>query len=433
MELSGLDELLEAGRRNAVLAWLLIALLAGASVGVGIVVGPLWSVFALTLLILAILPAVAFRSPTIMLPWEILFAASLPVVALAVGTPDPTGGFLTYLAVAAIALVVAVEIETFTPIGLSPGFATGLVVVATLAAAGLWGVVRWGSDVYLGTGYITTNDALMTEWLFSALAGLAAGIGFSIYLPRVANSGVSLWSSTTETAASQEVPHHQRPDQSQPGWLRSRFGLSSRRQRQLTYAMELGLVGLLFVGLERGNPGIVVNTAVALGVAQIPALLERDFDLTLDPRLILWITSAAFLHALGTVGIPSTGLSFYATLGWWDHMTHALSASVVAGVGYTTVRAIDAHSDRVYLPARFIAVIILLVVLAFGVVWELLEFAIGEAAAEIGTASVLTQYGVNDTLWDLIYNTIGGVVVALWGGVYLSGLSTVIADRLANR
>jgi len=79
---------------------------------------------------------------------------------------------------------------------------------------------------------------------------------------------------------------------------------SQHRQRQLTYLMEIGLVGMLFVGIERGNGGIVINTGVALAVTQLPPLLERDYEIPMDPRLTLWITTAVFLHAFGTVGLP---------------------------------------------------------------------------------------------------------------------------------
>ncbi|MFW6018235.1 MAG: hypothetical protein ACOCPX_05390 [Halapricum sp.] len=195
--------------------------------------------------------------------------------------------------------------------------------------------------------------------------------------------------------------------------------------------MELVLVGLLFVGIERGSVGIIVNTGVALLLARLPSILERDYQLAMDPRITLWITSAAFFHAIGTV-IPGTGLKLYSDVPWWDHMTHALSASVVAAAGYATVRAIDTHSEDVYLPSKFIAVIILLFVLAFGVLWELLEFALGIAAEHLGSSSVLTQYGVYDTLWDLVYNSIGGILVALWGGIYLTDFSEAIAERFLS-
>ncbi len=217
--------------------------------------------------------------------------------------------------------------------------------------------------------------------------------------------------------------------------MRSLVGLlpSQQRQRQLTYLMEVGLIGMVFVGVERGNAGIVINTGVALAVTQLPPILERDYEIPMDPRLTLWITTAVFLHAFGTVGLPGATRTLYSQLSWWDHMTHALSASLVAGVGYATVRALHEHADGVHFPRRFVAVFILLFVLAFGVLWEILEFAIALAADALGVDPVLTQYGLDDTMLDLVFNSIGGLIVALWGGAYLTDVSGAIRERLEAR
>lgn len=211
--------------------------------------------------------------------------------------------------------------------------------------------------------------------------------------------------------------------------VRDVLGISARRQRQATRLMELALVGILAIGLYEQDLGVVVNAGVALAVTELPAVLERDYDLPMDAGLSLWITSAVFLHALGTVGLSAAGASFYTTVGWWDHLTHTLSASIVAAVGYTTVRALDEHTEAVDLPPKFVFVFILLFTLAFGVFWEVLEFAIGGAASLAGTTSVLTQYGLEDTMKDLIFNTVGGVLVALWGSAYLSDMVGAVARK----
>ena len=215
--------------------------------------------------------------------------------------------------------------------------------------------------------------------------------------------------------------------------LRDRLGVSTKRQRQATRLMEFGLVGLLFIGLERGNTGIIVNAGVALLVAQLPPILERDYNLPMDAGLTLWITGAVFFHALGTVGLPGSELSFYRSLWWWDHLTHALSSSVVAGVGYATARAFDQHSEQIHLPPRFMFVFILAFVVAFGVLWEVIEFALGGAAAMLGSGTVLTQYGLGDTMLDLVFNTVGGVIVAVWGTAYLTDVSGAIQERIQRR
>ncbi|WP_440005467.1 hypothetical protein [Halomicrococcus sp. SG-WS-1] len=205
--------------------------------------------------------------------------------------------------------------------------------------------------------------------------------------------------------------------------VRDHLRVSERRQRQVTRAMELSLVGILFVGLDRGNLGIAINAGLAFLITFVPAILERDYDIPMDAGLTLWITVAVFLHALGTLG-P------YQNVWWYDHLTHALSASLIAAAGYATVRAIDEHYSGVVLPPRFVFVFILLFVVAFGVIWEVIEFAIGGMASVFGGKAVLTQYGLEDTMKDLLFNTAGAIVTALWGTAHLNGVVGALTDRL---
>jgi hypothetical protein len=215
--------------------------------------------------------------------------------------------------------------------------------------------------------------------------------------------------------------------------LRDHIGLTADRQRSLVRLMEFGLVGMLFIGLERGNTGIIVNTVVALVITELPGLLERDYGIPMDAGLTLWITTAVFLHALGTVGLPGSEVSFYRGTWWWDHVTHALSASIVAAAGYAAARAVDVHTEEVKLPRAFTFAFILLVTLAFGVFWEVIEFTISEAAALLGSESVFTQYGLRDTMLDLVFDTVGAVIVAAWGTAHLADVAGALADRLDGR
>jgi hypothetical protein len=210
--------------------------------------------------------------------------------------------------------------------------------------------------------------------------------------------------------------------------MRDRLGIGDRRQRQLTWALEAGLVGMFLVGLARGSTGILVNTGIALGVTRLPAVLERDYGVSMDSGLVLWITAAVFLHAFGVVGLPGSAATPYQSLWWYDHLTHALSASIVAAAGYASARAVDVHREDVYLPPEFTFAFILLFVLAFGVFWEVIEFAVGGFGTLLG-GRVLTQYGLEDTMLDLVFDLAGAVIVATWGTARLSG---VVDDLVAG-
>lgn len=211
--------------------------------------------------------------------------------------------------------------------------------------------------------------------------------------------------------------------------IRDWLQISEHRQRQLTRTMEVCLIGIFFIGLDRGNVGIVVNAGLAFLVTLLPAMLERDYDIPMDAGLTLWITTAVFLHAVGTLGPYRAESTFW----WWDHLTHALSSSLVAAIGYSTLRALDLHTEDIYLPPRFTFVFILLFVVAFGVVWEVVEFAVGGLGSVFGEQAVLTQYGLDDTMLDLLFNTLGGVIVAAWGGAYLSDVVGALADKFDGR
>lgn len=203
----------------------------------------------------------------------------------------------------------------------------------------------------------------------------------------------------------------------------ARFGLTPDRQRTLSRLLQVAIGVILLVGLFERNSSVVVNATLALGASFLPALLSRDYHIHLHPGLLLWITTALFLHSLGMLGL-------YDNVWWFDHVTHTLSATIVAAVGYVTARAIDVHSDDIYLPPRFMALYILLFTLAFGVFWEELEFAVRVGADVFGYEAILVQYGLGDSLADVFFDSVGALLVALFGTQVFTSVVDALAARL---
>lgn len=190
-------------------------------------------------------------------------------------------------------------------------------------------------------------------------------------------------------------------------------------------SMRLAIAGILGVGIATLNISIVVNAAGALAITYLPAFLSRDWGIRLSPSLTLWVTTAVLLHALGMLGL-------YDDVWWYDHLTHTLSAMLVAAVGYAATRAVDEYSDAVYLPPRFLFVFLLTFTLAVGVLWEVLEFFTRLAADFFGVDAVLVQYGLSDTIVDLVFDTVGALIVALFGTETLSGVVDALHQRLED-
>ena len=178
-----LVRLFRSGRTNAVIGWAMVAVLAGAFVEslLGLDILPMALAAAITAVVVA--PGVSARDPRVMPPWEVLGLALLPVL-VRVLLGGELGTFATYLAIAAFALIVTVELQMFTSLRVTQWFAVLFVVLTTMATAAAWTVLRWNADRLLDTAFLTTNEALMIEWIYVTLAGLAAGVLFDAYFRR---------------------------------------------------------------------------------------------------------------------------------------------------------------------------------------------------------------------------------------------------------
>jgi hypothetical protein len=195
-----------------------------------------------------------------------------------------------------------------------------------------------------------------------------------------------------------------------------------------TRGMQLSLLIISLTTLYLGDTKAFVNSWMALLITFIPSLMRRKYDVTLDIGLSLWITSAVLLHAIGSVNL--TGQNLYTMIPWWDHFTHALSGSVVAAAGYIALRLIDEYSDEIYVPEKLAFVFILIFVLAFGVFWEIIEFGLTLISKLVGRETILTQYGLEDTMKDLLFYTGGAVIVALFGEAYLNNSIEAVGEKL---
>lgn len=186
-----LAKLFRSGRANAIVSWPLVAVLGLVLAESVLDFDRLWIMFVAVTGIIVLAPPIAHRDWRVMLPWEVLVLALLPILIRGLFGGE-LGTFGYYLSVAGLALVVTVELHMFTRVQMTHWFAVAFVVMTTLASAAAWAVVRWNADRLLGTEFLSTsgmtgteaNAALMAEFIWVTLAGLAAGVLFDAYFKR---------------------------------------------------------------------------------------------------------------------------------------------------------------------------------------------------------------------------------------------------------
>jgi len=174
-------------------------------------------------------------------------------------------------------------------------------------------------------------------------------------------------------------------------------------KRGIRYA----LVTVFVVGVRQRNPGAVVNAVLATIGTYLSDAVERTYGIELRPWHHLYIDTAMITHAVGMLG-P------YDDVGWWDHLTHTHSATILGGA----VFAISRRRGRDPRP-RVIAV-----VAVFGVLWEIAEYAIHATADRLGVEPILVTYGKTDTALDLLFDLLGAVLVLAFGDRVLGELAT---------
>lgn len=186
--MAAVDTLFRERGPNTLLGWGVVAIIAVTAVEEWLSGDPLWAGFATLVVAVVTAPAVRYRTPAVMPPWEVVLLAALPVIGRAVATLTLTTAVATYLAVAALALIVAVELHAFTPVRMTIGFAVVLVVVTTMATAAVWAVGRGASAWLFGIGAFPGQKEMGWEFVSSTVAGFVGGGVFELYFRRRAGA-----------------------------------------------------------------------------------------------------------------------------------------------------------------------------------------------------------------------------------------------------
>jgi hypothetical protein len=136
----------------------------------------LWGGFMLLIAFVSALPALILGDRSATVPWPLLAIPAVVAVVRLAGFHREVAG---YFAIVTLALIVVIELDSFTPIELSRRFAVVFCVMVTMALEGVWIIAQSMSDRWLGTAFLTTQAEL--QWDIVSVTVVAMGVGVLYY------------------------------------------------------------------------------------------------------------------------------------------------------------------------------------------------------------------------------------------------------------
>ncbi len=170
-----------------------------------------------------------------------------------------------------------------------------------------------------------------------------------------------------------------------------------------SYILKIVMVILFFIAIWKDNWTWAWGCLIAILITLVPSLLKRNFHVTLPWVLDFMITITLFVHIAGGV------LSLYRTFPLYDKIAHFISAVFISFLAFIVIYILDEYWEGLHMDKYAMAFFVIVATMAMGVVWEFNEWV---TDLVFGTNS---QWGLQDTMTDLLVDTIGGIIMAVVG------------------
>lgn len=190
-----------------------------------------------------------------------------------------------------------------------------------------------------------------------------------------------------------------------------RKGLTEERiLARISVLLRLAMLGGLVVALVLGLWLTVLATAGILVLSVLPALLGRRFRVHIPHEFEALGVVFLFLSLfLGEVA------GYYQRFWWWDALLHLSSGFLLGVMGFLLVYVLNQKEEiGVHMRSGFVAFFAFVFAVAVGAFWEIFEFAVDQIFG-----LNMQKSGITDTMWDLIADTVGALVIAILGFGYL--------------
>lgn len=180
--------------------------------------------------------------------------------------------------------------------------------------------------------------------------------------------------------------------------------------RRVSYFLKLILalgVGLLVL---QGRYQAAMEVAIILCITFLPVILGNRFQVKIphefESLAVIFVYMSLFLGEVQ---------GYYVRFWWWDIVLHTGSGFLLGVLGFLLVYVLNEKEDiELNLEPKFIAFFAFLFAMGMGAIWEIFEFAMDQLFG-----MNMQKSGLEDTMWDLIVDGIGALVISVLGWGFL--------------
>lgn len=188
--------------------------------------------------------------------------------------------------------------------------------------------------------------------------------------------------------------------------------LHSRLATTLQIILLAGAIGAIW---QQQWFNAVLITGIIV-ITLFPVLLAKRFHFVIPHEFQL--LTIAFIFASLFLGEVH---GYYTKYWWWDIVLHTSSGFLLGMIGFLLVYVLN-ETEQIQLNMRpgFIAFFAFLFALGIGALWEIIEFSMDSLFnTDMQKAMLGDTSGLTDTMWDLIVDALGALVISVLGYGYL--------------
>jgi uncharacterized membrane protein YjdF len=184
----------------------------------------------------------------------------------------------------------------------------------------------------------------------------------------------------------------------------------------ITILLKLTLLIGVTLALYQGRYQAAVETLAILCITFLPLLLGKRYNVRIPHEFEL--LAIVFIYASLFLGEVH---GYYARFWWWDIVLHTGSGFLLGVLGFLLVYVLNENDNvNLDLAPGFMALFAFAFALAFGALWEIFEFTMDHLfGLQMQKPMFGDPSGLTDTMWDLIVDAIGALIITILGYGYL--------------